>query len=321
MADKDYTDDELDQLTDEEREAIESNDDIIDDGEDDDAGDDTTVNDAKTGEDDDKPAGKEGDDEGGEGETDPDKQDKEGEDDAASAGRDDGKPVESEEDEAKPAAKPQYAPSLRSEVPDDYDDQIKAITDERAALRKQYNEGDIDFDEYDAKRDELDEKRRTLDQIKIKGEISEEMRVDRWLNRDVAGFMADHPEYKEGSALHTMLDREVRILQAKATGEGRDPFDPAFLDQAHANIRESLAKDLGLKADDKPAVIKSKGATPPPKRTVPPTLGNVPAAEIDDPNGGKWASLDRLMESNPAAFEERMEKMSDEERNAYLASQ
>jgi len=200
-------------------------------------------------------------------------------------------------------------------------ERLEKIATDKTDLRKKYNEGDIDFDEYEQQRDALDEQKRELEQTKLKADIAQDMRVDRWVNRDVAGFLADHAEYKPGSALHAMLDQEVRILQAQAEQEGKDPLDPAFLATAHANVRKSVAKDLGLDVSQLDKPTTEKKPTVPPQRDVPPTLGNLPAAEPESVDGGRWAALDRLADSDPSAYEEKLASMPDEERNAYLASQ
>ena len=53
------------------------------------------------------------------------------------------------------------------------------------------------------------------------------------------------------------------------------------------------------------------------KPQVPPTLAKVPADEIDDAEGGRFARLDRLSSKDPHAFEEAMMKMSSKDRAAY----
>ena len=303
MSTKHMTEEEMDNagLTDEERAALESDDDIVD----------TDTGDEPNGADT-EAKGKDADDAGDDAGDEPD-EDVSGtpearEDDAP--GRDDGKQVEPVQPDAR-----QYTPTIRAELPEDFKEQIDKIGTEKADLRKKYNEGDIDFDEYEQQRDALDEQRRQLEQQQFKASIAQEMREDRWLNHDVAGFMADHPEYKPGSALYAMLDSEVRNLQAIAESEGKEPLDPAILRAAHASIREQLAKDLGL-----PVGQQARKGTPPASRDVPPTLGNLPAAEAESTDGGRWASLDRLAETDPVAFEERLEAMSDADRDAYLAA-
>lgn len=306
MADKDYTDDELDQLTDEEREALESDDDYVDD-DDADTDDDSTDADDDSRDDDASGTRESGDDDASDADA--------GEDDQP--GRDDGADPAAQAEPGQPARK-EYSPSLNSKLPDDFDQQLSKIASDRTELRKKYNEGDIDFDEYEQQRDALDDQRRTLEQQKFKADIADEMRADRWINRDVASFLAEHPEYKSGSSLHRMLDEEVRTLQAKAESEGKDPLDPAILQAAHKNIREGIERDLGITA---PAKTATRRQAPPPARNVPPTLANVPAAELEGTDGGRWASLDRLAETNPEKYEDKLAALSDADREAYLASQ
>lgn len=311
MSNKDLTDEMRDELTDEELEALESNDDVIDDGQED-TGEDTNVEEQDTDSDDDTD-----DDDDGEEEADGD--DDEGEEEQP--GRDDGSEEEGEtEDETAEKPKDQdYTPNLRTTLPEDFDDQLKTLATQKADLRKKYNEGEIDFDDYEQQRDQIDEQRRDLEQTKLKVQIAQEMREDRWINRDVSKFLKSHPEYEDGSALYTMLDTEVRKLQGQYESEGKDPLDPAILDEAHRAVRKTLSKALGKDLDDAPKP-KAKAQKAPPKRDVPPTLNSLPAAEQEDIDGGKWASYDRLLDRNPLAFEEKMSSLSDEERNAYLAS-
>lgn len=304
------TDEDRENLTDEELEALESDDDIIetDDGEgtddEDESGEDTNV-DAADDEDDD-----ESDD--GEGDEDDDSDDETGDEDQP--GRDDGADDEPEKAKAK-----DYTPELRATLPDDFDDQLKAIGDKKADLRSKYNEGEIDFDEYEQERDKLDEQRRQLEQAQFKAQISQDMRMDRWVNRDVANFLASHDEYQPDTPLFAMLDSEVRRLQAEADKDGKDQLDPAILDKAHENIRKSLTKALGGELPEKKQAGNKQKI--PAKRDVPPTLQGLPAAETEDMDGGRWAHLDGLLERNPAKFEEALAKLSEEDRNAYLASQ
>lgn len=310
MTDKDkFTDEELDQLTDEEREALQSDDDFID--TDDEQDDDNEGTNDDQGQANDE-AEDEGDDKGG----DDNDGEQEGDQEGEQPGRDDGADPDEDEDK-QPEPPQQYSPNLRADLPEDFKDQLSQIDTEKADLRKKYNEGDIDFDEYDQKREELDAKRRQLEQQQFKASIAEEMRQDRWLNYDVPRFLDEHPEYKPGSVLHRMLDQEVRTLQAQAHAEGKDVLDPSILEAAHKSIREGIAKDLGIT----PPAQQRKKASPPPKRDVPPTLGNVPAAEVEGTDGGRWAHLDRLAERDPSAFEEKLAALSDSEREQYLASQ
>lgn len=315
MGKQDIDDAMRNELTEEELEALESDDDVIDtddDQSDDDTGEDTNVEEHNT-----DTGGDPDDDEGDDkpGEDDPD-DNEEGEE--AKPGKEGAQDDPDDKPDDKPAAKSDYAPSLRSELPEDFDEKLSGIAEQKTELRKKYNEGDIDFDEYEQERDKLDEQRRQLEQAQFKSTIAQEMREDRWINRDVANFMQSHPEYEAGSPLYSMLDAEVRKLQGEYDAEGKDPLDPAILDKAHETIMASLSKFTGAKGAEQEAP-KGKSKIPS-KRDVPPTLNNVPAADTEDMDGGRWAHMDRLMEKDPIAFEEKLAGMSDDDRNAYLAS-
>lgn len=301
---KDFTEEEINHagLTDEERAALEGDDDSTDsDGtEQGDEPEGSTADDSDTGGDD-----------GGEGQDSADA----GRDDGAT-GDDDGKQEEPEGDGDEPepqAADRQYSPTIRGELPEDFDERLQKIGQTKQELRKQYNEGDIDFEEYEQKRDELEQQHRQLEQKQFKATIAQEMREDRWLNHDVANFMSEHPEYKPGSALYAMLDQEVRIRQAKAAEDGGETFDPAILQSAHSSIRERLAKDLGLSEGK-----AKRRASPPPARNAPPVIGGLPASDIEDAASGLFAEMDRLAEDDPALFQERMDAMSEADRKAYM---
>lgn len=231
--------------------------------------------------------------------------------------RDDGKePDADDESEGTDDQNSQYVPSLRVELPDDIDDQLEKIAEEKKKLRALYNDGEIDADEYESKRDELDEQRFSLREKMFKAQIANEMREDRWLNHDVPAFLAENPQYKPDSTLFRMLDERVKLLQGKLAAEGKDPLVPSVLRQADRELKEELAKELGLQVDTKKG--KSAGGVPAAQKNVPPSLANVPAADMEDTSGGKWAALDRLADSDPEAYEEQLSRMSETELNDYL---
>ena len=70
-------------------------------------------------------------------------------------------------------------------------------------------------------------------------------------------------------------------------------------------------KTFNLQADKQPTAKTQK------QREVPPNLSKVPAAANADMDDGKFGYLDKLP---PAKFEEAFAKLSEADRNAYLAS-
>ena len=46
----------------------------------------------------------------------------------------------------------------------------------------------------------------------------------------------------------------------------------------------------------------------------------MPAADVEDTSGNRFAVLDRMSNTDPLGFEEALSKMSQADRDAYLAS-
>lgn len=209
-------------------------------------------------------------------------------------------------------------PVYVAEVPEDADAKLKGLADKRADLRKQYDDGDITFDELESARDEITKEEKAIERAQLKAEMAAEMQqqqtVNDW-NRDVNSFLDANPEYRASDVRYQALDMMVRKIggapeAAKMTG-------PQVLAKAH----EELQKAFGVAAPAKKDEGNGKGEKkPPPKVDVPPTLGKLPAAENNDTQGGKYAALDRLLETDPLAHEDALMKLSASERESYLAS-
>lgn len=209
-------------------------------------------------------------------------------------------------------------PVYVAEAPEDADTKLKGLADKRAELRKQYDDGDITFDELESARDEITKEEKAIERAQLKAEMAAEMQqqqtVNDW-NRDVNSFLDANPEYRASDVRYQALDMMVRKIggapeAAKMTG-------PQVLAKAH----EELQKAFGVTAPAKKDEGNGKGEKkPPPKVDVPPTLGKLPAAESNDTQGGKYAALDRLLETDPLAHEDALMKLSASERESYLAS-
>lgn len=219
-----------------------------------------------------------------------------------------------------PPAKPQAAhppgPAPYT-APADIDKKIADLRAEQDALAEQFDAGDLTAVEFNRKRAELDDQLFDHRMAKQRAAQSFEDRRHHWDNVTVSAFLGEHDEYEPGSALFDSLDLEVRKLQV---GEFKaDPFDPAIMEKAHERVMASWRKVNGKAADpDKPA----DPADPGKQREIPPNLGGLPSAGEDDltGNGGQFAYLDRLMEKQPLQFEKELAKLTDAQREQYLAS-
>lgn len=81
---------------------------------------------------------------------------------------------------------------------------------------------------------------------------------------------------------------------------------------------ERVVEDLGAAAPTKGAPkagrpLKGSKAVPPK------TLAKVPASDNADIESSRWSAMDRLRDSDPIAHEEKLMKLSDAERDEYLA--
>ena len=217
---------------------------------------------------------------------------------------------------ATPAAAP-ASPLPLWQMPANYAEQIAEIDAKKAALEEQFDSGDITTKEFRKQLDDLNRTERDLDQQKLKAEISVETRRNTYFTQVVPTFLAEHKEYAAGSPLHLALDHGVRALQAEALANGGDPMDPALLQKAHEQIAANLAR-VGINLGGPNAKPKAKSTERP---EMPPTLANVPASDAEDvTDTGEFAELDRLSTRDTEAYEKALARLTPDQQERYLAS-
>lgn len=220
-------------------------------------------------------------------------------------------PAEPTPSAAEEAARREPAPILRVDVPPDLADKIAANKAERAALRKQFDEGDIASSDFFAKIDDLDDARRQLDSIVLQAEISQKMAAgqanEAWFQR-CDNFLAAHPEIGATDLRYSTFDHVLRQITGSAE---------------HAKLSPDAKLELALKTWRDELGLPDTGAAQQPgkpKRVVVPTLGKLPAATNDGVgDDGKFSVLDNLIERDPIAYETALARMSDHDRAEYLA--
>ncbi len=213
---------------------------------------------------------------------------------------------------ASAEAQPQQAPILVAPAPEDAEARLNAIEAQKETLLTQFDDGDITMREYQKQVAELDKTVRAIERSQDRAELAAQMDQQRLQNDWVAtcnAFVEANAIYKDNPRLYKALDAEVREL-------AQDPktanwSGQKFLDEAHSNLK----KAFGL-ADSSPA---DKAAAKQ-RRELPPNLAKVPASEVQDTNGGRFAVLDRMATSDPVGYEETLAKMPAAERDAYLAA-
>lgn len=292
-------------LTDEEREALlDGEEEETDEEEADDAGvDDPEADDDGSGADDD--AGTDGDDGDSSEETEADDADGEGaEEDAGDEGG-----------EQKAAA--QTVPLLPDSDIGDADQRLSEIAEAKDKLIEQFDDGDLTAREYQQELDKLSKQEREVEQelfrARIKNELEEQQARNSWLET-VNAFLADHPQYTQSQLMYQTLDTAVRQLAMQE--ENQSLTGREILSKAHGQIVEQFG--LADREEEKP---KAKAVKQRKTINAPPTLARVPAADMTETENTRWAKLDRLMETDPIAYEEAFNKLSDAERDAYLQAQ
>ena len=213
-----------------------------------------------------------------------------------------------------PAPGQQSAPLLVAQAPEDAEEKLTAIATKKDELIEKFDNGDITAREYQKELDALNKEERTIELDVREAQLAAKLEKQRQQNEWFAtcnAFVASNSVYKD-ARLYRALDAEVRELASKP--ETANWSGQKILEEAHKNLSDAF----GLPS--------AKAAAPAPKTPVkpraelPPNLAKVPSAEIEDTSGGKFAVLDRMANTDPIGYEAALAKMSEADRNAYLAS-
>lgn len=226
---------------------------------------------------------------------------------------------------AEPGAAPspavQPAPLLVAQAPDDAKAKLDQIATDKAALRQKYDDGDITFAEYEADKEKLDEQRMDIRLAVEKAETATQMarqqEQNQW-NADCNTFLEQHPDLYQGetnAANLADLDAAIKAIAVMPSSAGKS--GPQVLAMAHRAVMAARGSPVVATATA-PAAAPAKPIIP--KPALPPDLGKMPSAGVTDTGEGKWASLDRLQDANPEAYEAALAKLSQAEQDAYLAT-
>lgn len=304
-----YTDEDLAGLTEAEREALLEDEDTQDDPEVDQDTDQEDV-DVDVDQDDDTQDESDADTEDT-GDDDGDTDDEGEQDDDDQAGGD-----ETQEEETQRTAP--HVPILDATEPEDADERLEQITTQKEQLVQQFDDGELTAKEYQQQLDTLSRQEREIEQERFKAKLAAEMQEQqakqKWLDT-VSTFLDENPTYRQSELMYRTLDMVVVDLAKKEENAGLTGRE--ILERAHQQITEQFG--LQQEQDSKPATKVAKKAS---RKTIqaPPTLAKVPAADTTEVENTKWSKLDRLAQKDPLAYEKQMAKMSDAERDEYLAA-
>jgi chromosome segregation ATPase len=203
------------------------------------------------------------------------------------------------------------APILIAQPLPDLQEKLNAIATKKEELLDRFDEGDMSAKEYQKEIDALAKEERAIERAQDRAELAvqmEQQRLQNDWNAQCNSFVESHQIYKENPRLYKALDAEVRELASKA--ETANWSGQKFLEEAHKNLKEAFKfeEPNGSKPIERPK-----------RPDLPPNLAKVPAADVEDTNGGRFAVLDRLAETDPAKYQDTLDNMPDRERDAYLA--
>lgn len=224
---------------------------------------------------------------------------------AAAAGDDEGAAAAAAAEETRRRPASEYAP------PEGAKERLEEISKELDDLAVKFDEGEITAKEYRDAQKPLHTEERQLHDKTFKVELARDNAITTWRDQDVPDFLDKHPAYKSSETLWTALDQRIRKIQVERPA---DALNPKILEEAHAAIAAELPGVFGEKqAGDPPP--KAKGE----KRDIPPSLAGLPASAIEQANENRFAKLDKLSETDIEAYEKELARMSDVDRDAYLA--
>jgi hypothetical protein len=221
---------------------------------------------------------------------------------------DDEEPEAQEPEASAPdqAASPEpFIPVFQAQPVEDYDGKLAALDAQKRELRTQYQDGDLDLDDYEDKRDAIDSEILTLREANLKASLAAEqaqqVQAQRW-QWEVSRFLDENPYIKENRGAFLAVD--AIIIDLKKTPEHAGKPDRWYLEEAKRMYHDA---PRGA-ADSKPS-----GKTT--RRSPPPSLGDMPAAELSETSGSEWAHLDRL---GGLELEAALAKLSPAEQDRYL---
>ncbi|PTW53595.1 hypothetical protein C8N35_11650 [Breoghania corrubedonensis] len=227
---------------------------------------------------------------------------------------------EAEEAAGAPASDdgPVDEPAPAWTLPPEHKQRIDELNTSLDDLAAKFDEGDLTAQEYREQQRKATDELRELDRRGTVAETLYTSALEGWKS-NVGTFMHEHPTFKTG-AMYTLLDEEVKRLQRDA----QNPFRADLLTTAHENVVRELQTAMGGGKPQPDAKNPGKGKSVPavPERTdpVPPILRGVPSSEIEDTSETtEFGWLDKLADTNSLEFEKALEKLPPEQRDRYLS--
>jgi len=203
-------------------------------------------------------------------------------------------------------------------------EEVKAVHEKIGDLRKQYDEGAIDVDEFDSLKEAVYAEEKVLEKeqttLEVTMNVSEGMQQrdvqTQWVGAQENYTKQIHPEIDADPRIRSLFVAEVNTILGSEAGKALGNYD--ILKKAYKEMSYLIPK---LDAGETPEAQKirlvaeaKKIAATRARGKAPLTLKDVGAAEENLSSAGKFAYLDKL---DGAALEEAMGKMSEADMAAY----
>lgn len=191
------------------------------------------------------------------------------------------------------------------------------------ALKDQLKDDLLTPDEYADKLEELSEERVTvsqeigsLSQQRSQAESRAEAATAAWYNDCTAFLQANSATYGNNPTAIQALDQAVRVLQDQYPNRARDP--QLLIDAHNALTKMFGGKTAESTAETTAAPVKTVTAKKE-TRTLPPTLGGVPAAsaEVIGTGDPRFEQMRMARRKGPEHYEDAMIDLSKTNPNAY----
>ncbi len=225
------------------------------------------------------------------------------------------------------AAVEDFTPRLVPPVSDVTDEELSALLDKRKAIREQYRQGDLSAEEKDAQEDEITEQITRLRTAQSLAQFAEEnnqrqaeidhMKAIAEVKAEVAS--RDGIDYDKNPMLLRNWDLKVRALAADPANAGRP--SKWYLSEAHKQVKaeiEATASALGFVkpagrtgADTVRDAVNSRRPAP----TTAKSLSTLPAAAAD--TGREGAEFGHLDSLNGDDLEAAVARMSPEQQERW----
>lgn len=207
------------------------------------------------------------------------------------------------------------APVLVVQPPADAEAKLTEIATKKADLASKFDDGELSAKDYQLQLDALNKDERAIELQVHEANMAAKMAAQQARNSflaEVKSFTEEvNPLYKQSAVAWKALDEAVKKVGSDP--ENANLTGKQILEKAH----EIVTSDPVLKAAF--GASRPAKAAAPRAADAPPTLGRMPAAEITDTSGDKFAALDRLSSTNPLAYEEAVGKLSPSDLEAYLS--